>query len=57
MDEIKDKGIHHSAIRICEELKTMPAFVSIYNEVQVSQLHFSLPERSRALHTFYLLVP
>ncbi|GJQ86471.1 hypothetical protein Trydic_g10377 [Trypoxylus dichotomus] len=34
MEEIKDKGIHHTAIKICEDLRPSSAYMGLYKEIQ-----------------------
>lgn len=36
MEDVKDKSIHHTAIKICEDLQSSPAYKCLYEEVQAS---------------------
>lgn len=36
MEEIKDKSIHHTALRLCEDLKQNPTYKGLYTDVQVN---------------------
>lgn len=35
MEEIKDKGIHHTALKIRDDLQRMISYTSFFTEVQV----------------------
>ncbi|KAJ8942798.1 hypothetical protein NQ318_013013 [Aromia moschata] len=34
MEDVKEKSIHHTTIKICEDLKKSPAFLSLYEDIQ-----------------------
>lgn len=36
MDDLKDKSIHHTTIKICEDLKKSTPYLSLYEDIQVS---------------------
>ncbi|KAB0800144.1 hypothetical protein PPYR_08024 [Photinus pyralis] len=34
MEEIKDKGVYYTAVKLCEDIKQMPSYPSLYSDVQ-----------------------
>lgn len=36
MDGIKEEAIHHTALKLAEEIKNLSIYKSFYNDVQVS---------------------
>lgn len=38
-DSMKDKSIHHTTIKICEEFKHMPSYQNLYTDIEVTAIN------------------
>lgn len=38
MEEIKDKSLHYTALKLAEEIKKMPMYKTFYNDIQVKKI-------------------
>lgn len=51
MDELKHLSIHHTAVKLCDEIQKMESYKDLYNEIQVGLIIYAF--WSKMLYTYF----